>query len=105
MRLLSLLEDERKPGAIWYVLFRQSPKQTQWVLYQKELSCREVFGEDTRFEMGVRDRGNRRRGGGMGRVSTHSAAGGQTQPVGLGRPPYLVIGFMGPVIHSLNMAF
>jgi len=30
---------------------------------------------------------------------------GQTQPVGLGRPPYLVIGFIGPVIHSLNMAF
>jgi ferredoxin len=25
MRLLSLLEDERKSGAIWYVLFRQSP--------------------------------------------------------------------------------
>jgi len=29
----------------------------------------------------------------------------QTQPVGLGRPPYLVIGFIGPVIHILNMAF
>jgi hypothetical protein len=25
MRLLSLLEDERKSGAIWFVLFRQSP--------------------------------------------------------------------------------
>jgi hypothetical protein len=25
MRLLSLLEDERKSGAIWYLLFRQSP--------------------------------------------------------------------------------
>ena len=24
----------------------------------------------------------------------------QTQPVGLGRPPYLVIGFIGPVIQS-----
>jgi len=25
MRLLSRLEDERKSGAIWYVIFRQSP--------------------------------------------------------------------------------
>ena len=25
-----------------------------------------------------------------------------TQPVGLGRPPYLVIGFIGPVIQSLK---
>ncbi len=29
----------------------------------------------------------------------------QTQPVGLGSPPYLVIGFIGPVIQSLNMPF
>lgn len=29
----------------------------------------------------------------------------QTQPVGLGRPPYLVIGFMGPVLHCLNRSF
>ena len=29
----------------------------------------------------------------------------QTQPVGLGSPPYLVIGFIGPVIHILNIAF
>jgi len=26
MRLLSRLDDERKSGAIWYVIFRQSPK-------------------------------------------------------------------------------
>jgi hypothetical protein len=30
MRLLSLLEDERKSGTIWYVLFRQSPKSLWW---------------------------------------------------------------------------
>ncbi len=29
----------------------------------------------------------------------------QTQPVGLGRPPYLVIGFIGPVFHILKIAF
>ena len=29
----------------------------------------------------------------------------QTQPVGLGSPPYLVIGFIGPVIHILKMSF
>jgi hypothetical protein len=29
----------------------------------------------------------------------------QTQPVGLGRPPYLVIGFIGPVIQILNNSF
>ena len=29
----------------------------------------------------------------------------QTHPVGLGSPPYLVIGFMGPVNHSLNISF
>jgi len=28
MRLLSRLEADRKSGAIWYVLFRQSPKST-----------------------------------------------------------------------------
>jgi len=26
MRQLSRLDDERKSGAIWYVIFRQSPK-------------------------------------------------------------------------------
>jgi len=26
MHLLSRLDDERKSGAIWYVIFRQSPK-------------------------------------------------------------------------------
>ena len=26
MRLLSRLDDERKSGAIWYAIFRQSPK-------------------------------------------------------------------------------
>jgi len=26
MRLLSRLDDERKYGAIWYAIFRQSPK-------------------------------------------------------------------------------
>ena len=30
---------------------------------------------------------------------------GQTQPVGLGRPPYLVIGFIGPVIQIENRSF
>ena len=30
---------------------------------------------------------------------------GQTQPVGLGRPPYLVIGFIGPVIHRSKISF
>ena len=29
----------------------------------------------------------------------------QTQPVGLGNPPYLVMGFIGPVFHILKMAF
>jgi len=29
----------------------------------------------------------------------------QTQPVGFGKPPYLVIGFIGPVRHILNIAF
>ena len=29
MRLLSRLDDERKSGAIWYVIFRQSPKGTK----------------------------------------------------------------------------
>lgn len=29
----------------------------------------------------------------------------QTHPVGFGRPPYLVIGFMGPVIQILNSSF
>jgi len=33
------------------------------------------------------------------------AAAVQTQPVGLGSPPYFVIGFIGPVIHILNIAF
>ena len=28
-----------------------------------------------------------------------------TQPVGLGKPPYLVIGFIGPVFHILNTSF
>ncbi len=28
-----------------------------------------------------------------------------TQPVGLGMPPYLVIGFIGPVIQSSNTSF
>ena len=28
-----------------------------------------------------------------------------TQPVGLGKPPYLVIGFIGPVSQSLNISF
>jgi hypothetical protein len=27
MRLLSRLDDERKSGAIWYAIFRQSPYQ------------------------------------------------------------------------------
>ena len=31
--------------------------------------------------------------------------GRYTQPVGLGRPPYLVMGFIGPVIQSLNKSF
>jgi len=30
---------------------------------------------------------------------------GQTQPVGFGRPPYFVIGFIGPVFHILNITF
>ncbi|MEA3411284.1 MAG: phosphatidylserine/phosphatidylglycerophosphate/cardiolipin synthase family protein [Pseudomonadota bacterium] len=30
MRPLPCLEDERKPGAIWYVIFRQSPKSPAW---------------------------------------------------------------------------
>jgi hypothetical protein len=34
MRLLSLLEDERKSGAIWYVLFRQSPYGESYVKYR-----------------------------------------------------------------------
>ena len=34
-----------------------------------------------------------------------SAAVNQTQPVGLGSPPYLVMGFIGPVIQSLNISF
>lgn len=29
----------------------------------------------------------------------------QTQPVGFGNPPYLVIGFIGPVIHRSNSSF
>lgn len=29
----------------------------------------------------------------------------QTQPVGLGMPPYLVIGFIGPVIHNSKTSF
>ena len=29
----------------------------------------------------------------------------QTHPVGFGRPPYLVIGFIGPDRHILNIAF
>ena len=28
-----------------------------------------------------------------------------TQPVGLGKPPYLVMGFIGPVSQSLNISF
>jgi len=72
---------------------------------QQKQSCRGYLARILGSRWEGRDRGNRRPGGGMGRVSSHSAADGQTQPVGLGRPPYLVIGFMGPVIHSLNMAF
>jgi len=40
-----------------------------------------------------------------GGIFTRRTVQHQTQPVGFGRPPYLVIGFMGPVIHSLNIAF
>ena len=39
------------------------------------------------------------------RLNGANDLGNQTQPVGLGRPPYLVIGFMGPVIHCLNRSF
>jgi hypothetical protein len=36
MRLLSLLEDERKSGAIWYVLFRQSPDPDEGIQVLRE---------------------------------------------------------------------
>lgn len=29
----------------------------------------------------------------------------QTQPVGFGKPPYLLMGFIGPVIQVLNISF
>lgn len=41
----------------------------------------------------------------MGGDPAHFAADDQTQPVGLGRPPYLVIGFIGPVFHILKITF
>jgi hypothetical protein len=50
-------------------------------------------------------RGFSREKGATGGIFTRRTMQYQTQPVGLGRPPYLVIGFMGPVIHSLNIAF
>jgi len=50
-------------------------------------------------------RGSSREKGTTAGIFTRRTVRYQTQPVGLGKPPYLVIGFMGPVIHSLNIAF
>jgi len=35
MRLLSLLKDERKSGARWHIVSRQSPKLTRRLIFQR----------------------------------------------------------------------
>jgi hypothetical protein len=43
MRLMSRLDDERKSGAIWYAIFRQSPKLIRCIVTEATASIEEVF--------------------------------------------------------------